>query len=346
MKYIFCFIALFVVSCVYSQSLIESENYDLFLNKRNYNLTTYINKSIQSNDFVKRNNDTSYIQSLLDKQKIVILPNDSIFIDDRGLYVRDEQILIFREKTVLKKIATDKGSYGILNISNVKNVKIFNANIVGDRELHLNDIGQWGMGILIKDSSEIEIISPFIKDTWGDDYIGGKRSSNENIKINNAFIFNARRNGISIISGENVFVTNSFIGNVNGHSPQSGIDIEPNTDKDKLSNILLENIITYNNLYGGILVVLDKLYSNSYNNNLDVTITISNHTDIGSKYGFVLSGDRTINKNLKLDGTINLKDVDYLLSKNKSSIHLSNFNGLKLETKDENINNLFKTKSK
>ncbi|EKB05104.1 hypothetical protein [Myroides odoratus] len=141
-------------------------------------------------------------------------------------------------------------------------------------------------------------------------------------------------------------MTNSFIGNVNGHSPQSGIDIEPNTDKDKLSNILLENIITYNNLYGGILVVLDKLYSNSYNNNLDVTITISNHTDIGSKYGFVLSGDRTINKNLKLDGTINLKDVDYLLSKNKSSIHLSNFNGLKLETKDENINNLFKTKSK
>src|SRR5699024_9046472 len=105
---------------------------------------------------------------------------------------------------------------------------------------------------------------------------------NENVKIINGVLDNNRRNGISIISGRNIEINNVFISNTNGQNPQSGIDIEPNSNDDILENIKLLNIETFNNTMNGIVVSIGNL---SGQKKKELSIKIDNHKDTYSYLG-------------------------------------------------------------
>src|SRR5690606_16040148 len=111
------------------------------------------------------------------------------------------------------------------NIINAENVKVNNAYLIGDKDKHLGTKGEWGMGINILSSSNVNIINPKIKKTWGDGiYIGElslakqknikkKSFTNTNINIKEGSIDDCLRNGISIISGVNILVDGVTIQN-------------------------------------------------------------------------------------------------------------------------------------
>ena len=56
------------------------------------------------------------------------------------------------------------------------------------------------------------------------------------------------RNGYSIACVNEFISTDDVIENVNGTAPQSGVDIEPDTDSQFVNNAIFNNLLTKNNV--------------------------------------------------------------------------------------------------
>ncbi|MCG8236936.1 hypothetical protein [Tenacibaculum finnmarkense] len=204
---------------------------------------------------------TKYLQQAIDENLNVIIPNFPILINDKGLSLRDNQKMVFKRKSKLILKSSAKTNYEMLRVNNKTNVYIFSPKLVGDRYEHLNEKGEWGMGISIKSSNNIKIINPQIKKCWGDGIYLGQIGNkiNKNISINYGFIDENRRNGISVISVDGLSISNLTIANTNGTNPQAGIDFEPNANNENLNNIKIHNLYTFNNKNVGMLFVLGSL---------------------------------------------------------------------------------------
>lgn len=282
---------------------------------------------------------TSYLQDGINKYDKVIMPNFPILINDKGLKLRTNNHLLFQRNSALVLKPTSKSQYYLLMIDGVQNVAVYYPKIMGDRQKHLSSKGQWGMGIWIKNSKNIEIFSPTISNCWGDGiYLGHEKeaSVNENVKIVNGVLDNNRRNGISIISGRNIEINNVFISNTNGQNPQSGIDIEPNSNDDILENIKLLNIETFNNTMNGIVVSIGNL---SGQKKKEISIKIDNHKDTYSYLGlsFLMSRHNSTTSMSNVGGTIDLKNLTY----NDSGLaSLMTYKGKKNNAVNINIENV------
>lgn len=251
---------------------------------------------------------TEYIQKAITEHSSVIFPGFPLLVNDNGLNIPSNRRLEFSSGSKLILKPTDKSRYYILQLRGVQNVTIVNPVIVGDRYEHLAKDGQWGYGIGIFSSQDITIESPQISNCWGDgigiakDPVIG--SPSKDVSIQNARISNCRRNGISVISVDGLKLTNPDIRNIEGNSPQSGIDIEPDSPKDVLKRINIESPSTQNNKGDGILIYLVNFYGN---NDQQVDITINKHKDIGSSNGARIISYKKPEANLKgkITGNIN-----------------------------------------
>lgn len=255
---------------------------------------------------------TDVIQNILMQHSKVIFPDFPIAINYEGLTVNNNSILFFQDNSQILLNANEKERYEIIRIHNVSNVKIIAPKLVGDRKKHKGDTGQWGMGIAIRGSKNIEIINPVVRDCWGDGiYIGRLGDDSKSVKIKGGILDNNRRNGLSITSGTDIFVEDIMVSNTNGQNPRSGIDLEPNKIECNLSNISLKNIYTFNNEAYGVVISLHKYYGKSKT----IGISIENHQDEFSGYGLSIFEPRTYAEGKDIEGYINL--VNPIYDKNK-----------------------------
>lgn len=248
---------------------------------------------------------TDFIQKGIDQNDKVILPNFPILVSSKGLTLNDNNVLIFQEKSKLILEPNSLETYEIIRIHNVSNVKVYNPVIEGDRIKHRGRTGQWGMGIAIRSSQDVSILNPVISNCWGDGiYIGQiKYQPSENIVIEGGIIDNNRRNGISVTNVNGLQICNTIVANTNGQSPASGIDIEPNSHKDVINNILIKDIRTFNNQKYGIIISLNKLAGRSKR---DVNIDILGHIDDRSAGGLAINRVYGDYKTLPFTGRIKI----------------------------------------
>ncbi|GEN72335.1 right-handed parallel beta-helix repeat-containing protein [Chryseobacterium lathyri] len=307
------------------------------------NLTDYLPKNFSKKGDV---NYTKYLQVGINDNKKVILPDFPVLIDFGGLRLQSNSSVLFQENSKLLLEPNSEELYGLLYIEGVENVEVYFASLVGDRDQHKGNKGEWGMGFFIRNSKNVKIYNPSIKKMWGDGiYVGNLDRPSEKIEINYAVIDDNRRNGISIVAGENVKIKNSLIANTYGAVPQSGIDIEPNKPTDYINNIFLENIVTYNNAESGLIFALDNLQGSRLDR---IKIDVNNFVDYFSNKGIEFYVDRGYNKFLEpLKGTININNIKLYNNKyamrngysSKSNIQI-NFKNLKINNKKINANNL------
>lgn len=252
------------------------------------------------------------VQKALDKGGIILMPAFPILIDSKGLFIKSNTTLVFEKGSKLIMKPNAETHYALLHIQSEKNIEIYSASLEGDRESHLINKGEWGMGINILGSENIKLYAPEIINSWGDGiYIGavGKTQS-KNIEIHYPMISHARRNGISITSGENVLIKGGVIAYTGGTAPQSGIDVEPNRPHNVVDQIKLENITTFKNKGDGIMLSLSPLTlkeNRPRNHTPEVNIEILNHVDIKSFGGLRINGrlkDSEKYDNSKISGAI------------------------------------------
>ena len=169
----------------------------------------------------------------------------------------------FEEGCKITRKATSDEHYYMLYLDNVENVTINNAWLVGDRATHTGAGGEWGHGINIVCSKNVEVLNSKIEYTWGDGiYIGlwnttvGTYVQPENIRVSGCIIDHCSRNGISACSGDNIIIENTTISNTNRTNPKSGIDIEleaPSGQTPSFKNLIIRNVNTRENIRGIII---------------------------------------------------------------------------------------------
>ncbi|TWT27768.1 glycosyl hydrolase family 28-related protein [Planomicrobium sp. CPCC 101110] len=236
---------------------------------------------------------------------VVTIPKGTYMIDAiQSVHLMDNVTLDFKPGSIFKAIPNDASNYAILSIHDVENVKVTGKpKIQGERAQHTGETGEWGFGISIKGATDIYIENANIVDCWGDGiYIGPTKSQNysENIVIKDPLLENNRRQGISVISVKNLKITDPVINNTSGTDPQSGIDIEPNSNTEHLENIEIVNLSSKNNEGFGFQIYLEN-FENSKN---QVSITVDTSKNI--------TDGISISKTDNIKGEIKIGDEQFL----------------------------------
>lgn len=175
-----------------------------------------------------------------------------------GIIIDSTMRLILHPNATLKAITNNKGGYAIVNIKNADNVYLQGGKILGDRYTHLGTAGESGFGIMIIASENIYIKDTYISDCWGDGICTIHRSPSpykqcNNIHIDGVVSKNNRRQGMSIIDGRNIYISNSEFSGTNGTAPESGIDIEPDNGAAMVTDVFINNCIFDGNAGYGLL---------------------------------------------------------------------------------------------
>ncbi|MBV8328646.1 hypothetical protein [Chryseobacterium sp.] len=256
---------------------------------------------------------TKEIQEALRIHRNVIFPNFPVLINEKGLTVFADSNLFFDSNSKIVLNPNSLAQYEILRIHDVKNVKVFFPNIKGDKYRHIGKNGEWGMGISLRGTDNVLIYSPVISECWGDGiYLGispvTNSGINNNIRIIKAKIDDNRRNGMSIISAQNMTVNKFVVSNTNGAPPNAGIDIEPDANTDIIKNLSFNNIVSFNNDAHGFLFVLGHLYGKESDLG---KIELNNFKSINGMYGISLRIGSDANMNLKPSGIIEIANTSF-----------------------------------
>lgn len=218
---------------------------------------TWMIRTIRTSYFSKMEKDNSLVElfSLCNEnvENVVVIEEGTYYLalsenDQSGIIVPSNTEVILNGIIKLKE--NGYSHYNILDVYG-NNVSLHGrGEIIGDKSIHTNNEGEWGMGLRIRSSDRVCIYDISISNCWGDCvYIGydcGK------VYVNNCKLHNSRRQGISITSAKSVYITNCEIYNIIGTAPQHGIDIEPNANQT-VDSVFINNT-NIHNCMGGILV--------------------------------------------------------------------------------------------
>lgn len=195
---------------------------------------------------------------------------------------------------------TNSKIYRLFNIDSKNNIEFEgNGSIIGDRDFNLISSGEWGMGFYLKDCNNITIKGLKISNFFGDSIYVGNYCKNILIKGNE--IFNSRRQGVSVIGGDTIFIIGNYIHDINGTSPECAIDIEPNRD-NTVDNVYIQNNIFKNNKGGSILTTFGSDFEKSYIRNVFISNNV--FSESGKRDLFFNRGENIFVTYNNIKGTI------------------------------------------
>lgn len=185
-----------------------------------------------------KTDDTTAIQAAIDALPegggIVVVPAGHYMVDaTRALKLRSNMTLELDPDATIEAIPNDRKRSHVIKVWRADNVVIRGGRVVGERQGHTGEGGEWGYGINIQASRNVRVSGTHISDCWGDGiWIGalGKgvfQVVATDVTIENVVSTNNRRQGMSIGPCNRVRVINCTFSNTHGTAPQSGIDLEP-----------------------------------------------------------------------------------------------------------------------
>jgi len=274
---------------------------------------------------------TKIIQNSINTHRNIVFPSFPLKINKDGLIIPSNSTLYFDRgsRLVFSGPALTRDS-DVLKIYKIKNVKIYNPTIEGSKFSRERQEGEWSAGFAIYGADNVEIYNVKIYNTYGDGIIFGDHC--KNIKVQGGWIDQARRDGISIVSGENVIIKDLLISNTNGTLPMCGIQVEPNFPSDFVDNITINNITGYNNRNTTLNFNVSPMNQKNDAYKRTIRINANTITDYYSNYaiGFVLNPDHLQYTPV---GGIEIKNVKSVNSNNfmwkdngKSNINISSTN--------------------
>jgi len=145
-------------------------------------------------------------------------------------------------------------------------------------------------GIRLNDVVNTTVAGLTIENTGGDGiYVGvlGAFSPgfSKNVTIRDVVINNAFRNGISVISVEDLLIENTVIHGTVGTAPRAGIDFEPNVPEQRITNATVRNTVITGNGLNGIQWHLNDLDNDGVaSSGLIDNVTISGNVGDGLSF--------------------------------------------------------------
>lgn len=225
----------------------------------------------------------------------------------------------------------DYENYNMLRLNGDNILVQGNGSINGDKDSHLGEKGEWGMGIEIIGGRYVHVNGLSINNCWGDCiYIAGRAKK---VLIENCKLDNGRRQGISVCSADSVYIRNCFITNVSGTLPERAIDVEPN-DNESVNFVSIDNV-QISHCVGGIMSYREQ------NNTSINTLIISNcyiEKTIKAPMGFTRTGKIIATGNRIVTGEN--KKAFYLNDVGTMTIINNTINGKRLRNNKKGYSNL------
>ena len=134
---------------------------------------------------------------------------------------------------------------------------------------------EWRHTIDLRGVSGFEILGLTLLSSGGDGIYVGRGTDDgptysKDVVVRDVIADDHHRQGISVISVENLLIENSRFTNTRGTLPKSGIDFEPNRADERIVNAVIRNSYFGGNAGAGILIQLMNLQEDS----IPVSITI------------------------------------------------------------------------
>ena len=115
--------------------------------------------------------------------------------------------------------------------------------------------GEWRYALRIHHAENVLIEGLLIAESGGD----GIGVTGKDITIRNCVCDRNHRQGMSIFNVRNLLVENCVFSNTSGTNPQAGVDIEPDSAKERLENVVFRNCVAYGNAGNGFEMYLVAL---------------------------------------------------------------------------------------
>ena len=267
------------------------------LSKRNLPLvseekTVYLSREMYSSD------NTAYIQSLLDSDaELVIIPSAPGPWYTGPLFInRDNLTILFEPEARLEAregLFEDTGDC-LISITERKQISLIGPGGHAGLYMRKDDYqsssykqGEWRHCLSLRSTEDILVQGLALAESGGDGiYIGqSKRDETINYCLNTTIrdcrILNNHRQGISVISAENLLLENTLCWGTRGTLPKAGIDFEPNRATERFVNCRVINCRFEENAGPGIHIYLKKLNETS----VPVDITLEGNFCRGNLLG-------------------------------------------------------------
>lgn len=195
-------------------------------------------------------------------------PSESHFLY-RGTVEIKSHVCFDLNKCTIRCLKNSARQYNILFSRQSENITIRHGIIVGDLKSHDGNDGEWGYGVELQGVHGFVLENLECKHCWGDGIniqVSSNGDGNPNSEITrdghclNGIIRNVnchhnRRQGMSLEGVIGLEIINSTFNNTDGTNPKSGLDLEPFSIKNVVSNVIIKRCVFNNNAYSGILIM-------------------------------------------------------------------------------------------
>jgi hypothetical protein len=151
---------------------------------------------------------------------------------------------------------------------------------------------EWRHVLQFHSCSNIKVYGLTLAESGGDGiYLGTGQAgvTNKNVHIKDVICDKNYRQGISVITAEDLLIENTIMRDTAGTAPQAGIDFEPNHPGERVVNCVMRNCVAENNNSWGYVAYLPPLNATS----APVGLRLENCKAIGNKGGafaFITNG--------------------------------------------------------
>ncbi|WP_417849192.1 hypothetical protein [Thalassoglobus sp.] len=247
-----------------------------------------------------------------------------VIVEDMGqpwivtpLRAASDQELVFEKGAVLqaKRGEFKGGTDSLLNIVNKKNVTV--TGYGATFKMHRDDYAkapyrkaEWRNTLLIRGSSNIKISGLTMIESGGDGIylgVGSGGKTNKDIHILDVVLDKHYRQGISVITAENLLIENTIMKNTAGTNPMAGIDFEPNHANESLVNCVMRNCVAEDNTGVGYAFYLPNMTSKSK----PISIRLENCIARGSNRAPISFTNGEGGDQGPMTGTVDFIDCDF-----------------------------------
>ncbi len=189
------------------------------------------------------------------------IPSDIEIIIDAGVTVQTKEGAFLEPEAYL------------FSINHQKNVVIRGGGPGAQLLMRKSDYHQapyekseWRHGIALRSVKNVRIEDLAIRSTGGDGiYLGADKLGTpcEDVTIRRVICDDNNRQGISVISAKNLLIEGCVLSNTKGTPPASGIDFEPNNDRECLVRCVVRDYLFEKNEGNGIELWIGKLTGRS-----------------------------------------------------------------------------------
>lgn len=201
------------------------------LNNGLFAVLTPINNTIYLKQFGavgdNETNEHTIIQRFFDYPSKNYVVNNGNYCTLSDINLSNSNCNIKFENASIRFLPNASSKYYIINCYNLHDIVFDNIHLIGDKDEHTGQTGEYGHCLNVTDSYNISIKNSIFENAWGDGiYLGleyNETPLNEvkNLLVDNCKILNSSRNGISVCTGKNITIKNSYIEGTNRTNPMA-----------------------------------------------------------------------------------------------------------------------------